>query len=133
MAIRQRIRSLLWRVPIEQEVHDELTHHAELRERELIERGVPADEARRKARERIANGRVEAELTNLGRQRNESWSRRDWIDELRQDLTFAWRQCRTKPGFTLAAVWSRRPVHLLVAMTAASAFDLQGAVVLNRV
>ena len=104
MAIRQRLRSLLWRVPIEQEVHDELTHHAELRERELIERGVPPDEARRQARERLANGRVEAELTSLGRQRNDSWSRRDWIDELRQDLTFAWRQCRTKPGFTLAAV-----------------------------
>ena len=43
-------------------------------------------------------------LTQLGRQRNDSWARRDWIDELRQDLTFAWRQCRTKPGFTLAAV-----------------------------
>jgi hypothetical protein len=43
-------------------------------------------------------------LTQLGRQRNASWARRDWIAELRQDLKFAWRQCRAKPGFALAAI-----------------------------
>ena len=37
MTIRKRLRSLLWRVPIEQEVHEELAHHAELRMRELID------------------------------------------------------------------------------------------------
>jgi putative ABC transport system permease protein len=104
MTIRKRLRSLLWRVPIEQEVHDELAHHAELRTRELIERGVDPEEARVLARMRLENGRVEAVLTQLGRQRNESWARHDWIDELRQDLRFAWRQCRTRPGFALAAV-----------------------------
>ena len=46
MTIRQRLRSLLWRVPIEQEVHDELAHHVELRTRELIDRGIDPDEAR---------------------------------------------------------------------------------------
>ena len=104
MTIRKRLRSLLWRVPIEQEVHEELAHHAELRMRELIERGVDPEEARVLARMRLANGRVEQVLTQLGRQRNDSWARRDWIDELRQDLKFAWRQCRTKPGFALAAI-----------------------------
>ena len=104
MTIRKRLRSLLWRVPIEQEVHDELAHHAELRMRELIDRGVNPEEARVLARMRLEDGSVEQVLTQLGRQRNDSWARRDWIDELRQDLTFAWRQCRTKPGFTLAAV-----------------------------
>ena len=102
--IRKRLRSLLWRVPIEQEVHDELAHHVELRTRELIDRGIDPEEARVLARMRLENGRVEAVLTQIGRQRNNSWARRDWIDELRQDLRFAWRQCRTKPGFTIAAV-----------------------------
>jgi len=104
MTIRKRLRSLLWRVPIEQEVHEELAHHVELRTRELIDRGIDPEEARVLARMRLENGRVEAVLTQIGRQRNDSWARRDWLDELRQDLRFAWRQCRTKPGFTIAAV-----------------------------
>jgi putative ABC transport system permease protein len=104
MAIRQRLRSLLWRVPVEQEVHDELAHHIELRTRELIARGVDPIEARAQATRRVANGRVEAELRRLVQERNQSWARHDWIAELRQDLTFALRQCRRKPGFTLAAV-----------------------------
>ena len=104
MALRQRLRSLLWRVPIEQEVHDELTHHIELKTRELIGRGVDPIEARAQAERRIAAGGVEAELTRLGRQRNASWSRREWLDELRQDLAFSFRQIRAKPGFALAAI-----------------------------
>ena len=104
MGIRQRLRSLLWRVPIEQEVHDELAHHVELRTRELVDRGVDPIEARAQVMKRIEAARVELTLTKIGRQRNAAWERRDWIDEFRQDLTFAWRQCRTKPGFTLAAV-----------------------------
>jgi putative ABC transport system permease protein len=104
MTIRKRLRSLLWRVPVEQEVHEELAHHVELRTRELIERGIAPEEARVLARTRLENGRVEQVLTQLGRQRNDSWARRDWIDELRQDLKFAWRQCRTKPGFASAAI-----------------------------
>lgn len=104
MAIRQRLRSLLWRVPIEQEVHEELAHHIELRTQELIDKGVDPVEARRQARHRIEQARVEAELTKLGRQRNERWARREWLAEFRQDVAFAFRQCRLKPGFTMAAV-----------------------------
>ena len=104
MAIRKRLRSMLWRVPIEQEVQDELAHHVELRTQELIDRGVEPAEARALARMRLENGKVEAVLTQLGRQRNDAWARRDWLDELRQDLRFAWRQCVSRPGFTLAAV-----------------------------
>ena len=104
MALRQRLRSLIWRVPVELEVHDELAHHEELRTRELIERGVDPRHAREEARRRLQDGRVEAELTRIGRQRNQAWARREWFEELSQDITFALRQCRTHPGFTLAAV-----------------------------
>ncbi|HYE86056.1 MAG TPA: ABC transporter permease [Vicinamibacterales bacterium] len=104
MPLRRRLRSLIWRVPVEQEVRDELAHHLELRTQELIGRGVDPSEARRQARARMENSRVAAELTRIGQARNRSWARRDWLDELRQDLAFAWRQCRARPGFTLAAV-----------------------------
>jgi hypothetical protein len=102
MPIRQRLRSLLWRVPVEQEVHDELAHHAELRARDLVDRGVDPAAARAEAEARAA--RAEAELARLGRARNDAWARREWLDELQQDLTFALRQCRTHRGFTAAAV-----------------------------
>jgi len=104
MTIRKRVRSLLWRVPIEQEVQAELAHHVELRIQELIDRGVDPAEARRAAERRVESRRVAAALTRIGRQRNESWERRDWLEGFRQDITFALRQCRTKPAFTLAAV-----------------------------
>ena len=41
--MRQRLRSLLWRVPVEQEVQEELTHHRELRVNELVDRGWPPE------------------------------------------------------------------------------------------
>jgi predicted permease len=104
MAIRRRLRSLLWRAPIEQEVHDELDHHLEMKVQALIDRGVDPEAARAQARQRLADGRVAAELTRLGRRRNNSWARRDWLGELGQDLAFAWRQCRRHPGFTVAAI-----------------------------
>ena len=57
MTIRKRLRSLLWRVPIEQEVQDELAHHVEFKTSELIERGVAPDQAR-------ANGRTTTRRTD---------------------------------------------------------------------
>ncbi len=104
MAIRQRFRSLLWRVPVDQEVRDELAHHLELRTQELIARGLAPAEARAEAERRLEAGRVATELKRLGRDRNDAWARREWLDELRQDLSFAFRQCRSRPGFAIAAV-----------------------------
>ena len=104
MAIRQRLRSLLWRVPVDQEVRDELSHHLELRTQELIARGLAPAEARAEAERRLEAGRVAAELNRIGHDRNDAWARRDRVDELRQDLSFAFRQCRTKPGFAITAV-----------------------------
>jgi putative ABC transport system permease protein len=104
MALRQRLRSLLWRVPVEQEVREELAHHLELRTQELIAGGLNPADARRQARERMEKAHVEAELTRIGLARNRSWARREWMNEVRQDVSFAIRQCRMRPGFTLAAV-----------------------------
>ena len=105
MSIRQRLRSLLWRVPVEQEVRDEIAHHVELRARELMDRGMEPTRARDEALARFGDIRaVEARLAALGERRNRSYARQDWWDEIRQDVRFAFRQSRRQPGFTAAAV-----------------------------
>jgi putative ABC transport system permease protein len=105
MKIRQRLRSALWRVPVDQEVHDELAHHIELRTQELVERGIDRETARAEAVKRFGDvRRLESQLASLGHRRDRVFARRQWLDELRQDVTFALRQCRRWPGFTAAAV-----------------------------
>ena len=102
MSIRKRLRSLLWRVPVEQEVREELAHHRELRTRELIDQGWEPGRARDEVARRTAG--MEDTLMKLGADRNRHFARQDFLDELRQDVTFALRQCRQRPGFALAAV-----------------------------
>ena len=105
MKIRQRLRSILWRVPVEQEVREELAHHVELRTQELIARGMDAARARDEARRRFGNvEQMEARLAELGHRRNRAFAIQDWWDEFRQDVRFALRQARRQPGFTLAAI-----------------------------
>ena len=47
---------------------------------------------------------MHSQLTAIGHQRDRAIARREWLDELRQDVVFALRQCRLHPGFTAAAV-----------------------------
>jgi predicted permease len=89
-------------VPVEQEVRDELAHHRELRTQELIGRGWTHAAAEAEAARRVSG--IEPTLRRLGDDRDRHFARREWLDELRQDLSFAFRQCRVNPGFTLAAV-----------------------------
>ena len=44
--MKRSLRSWLWRVPIDQEVDEEITFHIDMRTRELIARGVNPKEAR---------------------------------------------------------------------------------------
>ena len=52
--MRRPLRSWLWRVPVDQEVDEELALHVELRTRELIARGIDSKTARDMAMSRWA-------------------------------------------------------------------------------
>jgi hypothetical protein len=87
------------RADFEREMQDEMRIHLELYQADLRRRGVPADEARRRAL---------AEFGSVAARKEEC---RDVIglrlaDELRGDVSYAFRLLRRSPAFTLVALLS---------------------------
>ena len=94
-----------WRPRVAEEVDEELAFHVEMRTRELVARGMPADAARREAERRLGDvGRMRAALRTLGTERNRHMQRTQYLGELAQDVAFTWRQLAKNPGFTAVAV-----------------------------
>jgi putative ABC transport system permease protein len=103
--MKRSLRSWLWRVPLEQEVDEEIAHHIELRIRELVERGMKPDTARELVLSRIGDlGQLKRTCVDLGRKRDRAmqWTRR--FEDLRDDVLFALRQLKGSPAFALVAV-----------------------------
>src|SRR5262245_26319745 len=103
--MKRSLRSWLWRVPIDQEIDEELELHVEMRTRELVARGVDPKTARAQALRRLGDLRtLKHTMTTIGRKRDREMTLTQWLDELRDDLKFAFRQLRHSPAFTLVAV-----------------------------
>ena len=102
--MKRSLRSWLWRVPIDREVDEELAFHIEMRTRELVERGMDAKAAREIVLSRIGDlGRLKRTCEDLGRKREREMRLTQWLEELRGDVTYAFRQMKATPGFTLVA------------------------------
>jgi hypothetical protein len=66
-----------WRPPVADEVDDELTFHREMRVRELVERGMDPQAARREAQRRAGDiERVRATLRGLAQGETGTWNAR---------------------------------------------------------
>ncbi|MEO8677547.1 MAG: ABC transporter permease [Vicinamibacterales bacterium] len=103
--MKRSLRSWLWRVPIDQEIDEELALHIEMRTRELIDRGMDPHEARESAISRLGDvRRLKREMAGLGRKRDREMRLTLWLEELRDDVKFAFRQLKNSPAFTLVAV-----------------------------
>ena len=103
MSFTARVRSWLRvsrrRADFEREMQDEMLTHLELYQADLRRRGVPEDEARRRAL---------AEFGSVAARKEEC---RDQVglrllDELRGDVSYAFRLLRRSPSFTLVALVS---------------------------
>jgi putative ABC transport system permease protein len=102
--MKRSLRSWLWRVPVAQEVDEELALHIEMRTRELVERGVDAKTARTLALSRLGDvASLKRTMTALGRKRDREMRLTQWLAEFRDDVKFAIRQLKGSPAFTLVA------------------------------
>ena len=100
-----RIRSLLFPHGVQQEVEEELRFHIDMRTRENLEAGVEPAEARRRAEERFGDVEVvRHELTDLGTSRVKNERRSMMLDNVKQDLRYAFRTMRRRPAFALVVV-----------------------------
>lgn len=95
--LRYRLRALFNRGAMEQELDDELRFHLERETEKLVRAGVPRGEAERRAR--IAFGGVDRIKDDTRDARGVTL-----IDSILQDLRYAWRGLRSKPGFATAVV-----------------------------
>jgi hypothetical protein len=87
------------------EVDDEISFHVEERMREYIARGMDPAAARAAAFERLGDlGVVRSECTQLLSEERLADARRDWFDDLRQDVRFGLRSALRAPLFSLLAV-----------------------------
>ncbi|HET7697050.1 MAG TPA: ABC transporter permease [Vicinamibacterales bacterium] len=99
--MKRSLRSWLWRVPVEQEIDEELDLHVEIKTRDLIQRGMDPAAARELALRRLGDvAALKRTLAGLARKRDREMNVTLRLEELWHDLTFALRQLRHSPGFT---------------------------------
>jgi putative ABC transport system permease protein len=103
--MKRSLRSWLWRVPIDEEVDEEIAFHVEMRVRELVDKGLDGKTAREVVLARIGDtGRLRRTCVDLGRKRDREMRMMRWLDELRDDVRYALRQPKAAPGFAAVAV-----------------------------
>ena len=96
--MKRSLRSWLWRVPINDEIDEELELHVEMRTRELVARGMDPRTARDVALSRLGDiATLKRTMTDLGRKRDREMRVTLWIEELDDDLKVALRQLKASP------------------------------------
>ena len=87
------------------DVEREIELHLDLRAHEFEAAGMSRDEARRAALEAFGDrSAVETEVAGIHRGTVRERQRREWLDELQQDLSVGARMLRRAPGFAMVAL-----------------------------
>lgn len=97
--LRSTFASVVHRDAFDRDMDEEFALRLDLRADDLVRRGLPRDEALRRARLEFGN------LTAAKESARRSWGT-EWLDHLRQDLRYTIRTLRRNPVFACIAVLS---------------------------
>jgi putative ABC transport system permease protein len=101
----RRLRTLFWKIPVEQEVDEEIAHHLEMQTRRYIDAGMEPAAARAEALRRFGDPeKARDECRVIGHRMEVEMRRAELRHELRQDAGFALRLLRHNPLFTTIAL-----------------------------
>jgi putative ABC transport system permease protein len=102
--MRRSLRSWLWRVPLEQEVDEEIAFHVEMRTRDLITQGTDPKTARAIAIGQLGDlSRLKRRCVDIGRKRDREMRITQRLEAFGNDVRFAIRQLKGSPSFTVVA------------------------------
>jgi putative ABC transport system permease protein len=103
--MRKTPRPWFWKVPVEQEVDEEIAFHLEMHTRDLVAKGLAPDAAREAAARRLGDvERLKHTCVDLGRKRDRMMRITQWVGDVREDVIVAIRRLKQSPGFTIVAV-----------------------------
>src|SRR5256885_413697 len=105
LTMRRALRLIFRRSQIAEAVDDELAFHLDMRTQRLIACGMPPDAARREALRQFGDiESVRNDCVTFDEERERTMRRRNYSEELIQDLAYAARTLRRNLGFSLVVV-----------------------------
>src|SRR2546421_4813660 len=105
LTMRRALRLIFRKAQIAEAVDDELAFHLDMRTQRLIACGMPPDAARREALRQFGDiESVRNDCVTFDEERERTMRRRNYSEELIQDLAYAARTLRRNLGFSLVVV-----------------------------
>src|SRR5512132_3574110 len=105
LGIRRLLHIERDRAGVDRAVDDELQFHFDMTMRDLMANGMSPDDARRETERRFGDlQRTRERLATIDRSRIDRERRAEWWSAFAQDLRYAVRGLRLKPGFALAVI-----------------------------